>query len=85
MLFPTRKAMAAGEALKEAVASHETIQALSEPNYSADDLAVAAMHSRQDIIGIYSMLTDSHRQLVAISRGVWLAAFVLILILANQS
>jgi len=85
MLFPTRKAMAAGIALKEAIADHETIQALSEPNYSADDLAVATVHSRQDIIGIYSMLVDSHRQLVTISRGVWAAVFVLILIWAVQS
>ena len=81
MLFPTKKAIASAGALQRLVSPD------SDSNFiaSEDDAAIATVLGRKDLVLIYSMLTDSHRQLVTISRGVWLAVFVLILILANQS
>lgn len=46
-------------------------------------VAVATVHARQDLILIYSMVIDCHRQAVTISRGVWALVAIGLLILAR--
>lgn len=79
MLFPTQKAMQKAGELQYGAFSEGT-----ESETLADEraVAVATVHTRQDLVLVYSMLTDCHRQLVTISRGVWvLAALTLALLL----
>lgn len=82
MFFPTKKANAAASALQWTVIRDEYD---STTTASERDVAVATVHGRQDLVLIYSMLTDNHRQLVTVSRGVWVAVFFLFLILAKPS
>lgn len=78
MLFPTQ------EALKRAGnLSARAIGEAYETTTTADEreVAVSIVHGRQDQVGIYSLLTDCHRQAVTISRGVWALVAIGLLIL----
>ena len=39
-------------------------------------VAVATVHTRQDVVLLYAMATAQHAQLVNISRGVWVLALL---------
>ena len=80
MLDPT------GDAIKRA--THLQMGSLNEGVESktlADEraVAVATVHTRQDLILIYSMLVDCHRQAVTISRGVWALVVIGLLVAAR--
>ena len=75
MLFPSKEALARAAALQRG--------SFNEANESSTDasphaVAIATVHARQDIVLLVSLQLDLHRQLVTISRGVWLIAILLI-------
>ena len=80
MLFPTRDAIARAMDLQ-----YRTRVSEGDSDTLVDDRAVsiATIHGRQDLVLIYSMLTDQHRQLVTISRGVWVLALIGLALLAR--
>lgn len=78
MFFPTRDAMARAGALQQGSFS-EAFDSRTEADEHA--VAIATVHTRQDVVLIYSMLVDCHRQGVNVSRGVWALVVVGLLIL----
>ena len=80
MFFPTRDAMERASRLQFGSFS-EGVE--SRTSAEERDVAVAIVHTRQDVVLIYSMLVDCHRQSVNISRGVWAVAVIGLLILAH--
>lgn len=76
-VFPTRKATEFAQDLQSRVIGSE-YKSETEPN--EDQARIAAIHSRQDLVLIYAMQKAHHEQLVKISRGVWLAVFLLLVI-----
>jgi hypothetical protein len=42
------------------------------------DVAVAIVHTRQDVVLICSMLNSVHDQLVTISRGIWILCAIVV-------
>ena len=80
MFFPTREAIERAAALQRG-SFNEGDESHTEANER--DVAVATVHARQDIVLIYSMLVDCHRQAVTVSRGVWALALIGLLILAR--
>ena len=78
-LYPTKMAAARATELQRGVRWDEQE---SETIADRRAVAVATVHARQDLILVYSMECDIHRQLVKISRGVWaLAALALYAVL----
>lgn len=80
MFFPTRDAVERATQLQFGSFS-EGME--SRTPAEERDVAVAIVHTRQDVVLIYSMLVDCHRQSVNISRGVWAVAVIGLLILAR--
>lgn len=82
MLFPTQEATSRADWV-----SRQTIKEWSDSDTPSDEhtVGVATVHMRQDIVLIYSMLVDCHRQSVNISRGVWAVAVIGLLILVRLS
>lgn len=79
-LFPTKAASAAaGE-------SQFRVQ-LAESRSTTDDseqyVRQAVIHARQDLVLLYEMQIENHRQLVKISRGIWAIAILLIIVLVS--
>ncbi len=79
-LFPTKAATAAaGE-------SQVRVQ-FSESESTTDDsdqyVRQAVIHARQDMVLLYSMQVENHRQLVKISRGIWAIALILAVVLIS--
>lgn len=68
MLFPTREANERAGALQHKSFS-EGYE--SQTDASPHAVAIATVHARQDLVLVYSLLVDCHRQSVKISRGVW--------------
>ena len=66
---PTAAAMGRFAAMSRGIGRDE-----EEISTLADEraVAVATVHTRQDVAGLVSLHLDLHRQLVAISRGVWI-------------
>jgi hypothetical protein len=82
MFFPTRDAQRRAGALQLG-SFNEAWESRTQADERA--VAVATVHTRQDIVLIYSMLVDCHRQSVTISRGVWALVVVGALILWRLS
>ena len=82
MFFPTRDAMARAGTLQRGSFSEAF-----DSDTVADEhaVAIATVHARQDLVLIYSMLVDCHRQTVNVSRGVWALVVVALLILARAA
>lgn len=68
MFFPTQEAMARAGTL-QGMSRSEGFD--SDTHADERAVAVAVVHTRQDVVLLYSMLVDCHRQSVNISRGVW--------------
>lgn len=82
MFFPTREAMARAAAL-QSMSLSEGYESRTEADERA--VAVAVVHTRQDVVLLYSMLVDCHRQSVNVSRGVWALVIVGLMILARAA
>lgn len=80
MFFPTQEAIARATALQRGSFSEAYT---SDTPADEHAVAIATVHARQDIVLIYSMLLDCHRQSVNVSRGVWSLVIVALLILAR--
>lgn len=50
--------------------------------YNSEEVARATVHARSDIILLVGLLKAQHSQLVNISRGIWLIAALLLLIVS---
>lgn len=79
-VFPTKVASAeAGEAQYRV--------RLAELESTTDDsdqyVRQAVIHARQDLVLLYEMQLENHRQLVKISRGIWAIAILLFIVLAS--
>lgn len=77
-LFPTRTATARARRLQDRVGASE----VGSSTY-VDDKAVgqATIHTRQDLVLMVQWQSEHHRQLVNISRGVWIMGFLILLAL----
>lgn len=75
-LTPTAEAIARFAAMSRGVSRDEVD---SQTVATDRDVAVATVHARQDIAGLVSLQFDLHRQLVNISRGVWVGVVLLII------
>ena len=74
MFFPTQDAIK-----RAAQAQQGSIHDERDSPTHADDraVAVATVHTRQDLILLTSLTADCHRQLVKISQAAWIAVFLL--------
>ncbi len=84
-LWPTKSAAARAWKLSQSVHDAEEKRANDSPAFSYTDAheRIANVNARQDIAGLFSVQLALHKQLVNISRGVWvLALLVWILITA---
>ncbi len=80
MLFPTRKANLKAGAFQRRVREGEAENQAVGTFWNSEDAIVAAVHTRQDLVLIYSMLNSCHEQLVKISRGVWFVALCVVML-----
>lgn len=72
-LFPTKAAASRARAYQLRV-----IDSDFDSQTNADALATrrAVIHTRQDLVLLFSLELDLHRRLTAISRGVWLLVII---------
>ncbi|MCA6232448.1 MAG: hypothetical protein IM644_09215 [Phenylobacterium sp.] len=80
MLFPTRKANQKAGAFQRGVRNQEAENRALGTFWNSDDAIAATVHTRQDLVLIYSMLYSCHEQLVKISRGVWFIALCVVML-----
>lgn len=80
-LFPTQTARARAGRLQDLVRFGET-----ESTTFVDREAVgqAAIHTRQDLVLIVQWQEEHHRQLVNISRGVWIMGLLILMALGSR-
>jgi hypothetical protein len=76
--FPTRAATYRALQLQRGVRSDEQEQLSLEFLDFADERKVgqATIHTREDLVMLLSWQIDIHRQLVIVSRGVWVVALI---------
>ncbi len=80
-LFPTRTARAKAQQLQTAVMFSE---AESTTFVDEETVGQAAIHTRQDLVLICRWQEEHHRQLVTISRGVWIMGFLILMALGSR-
>lgn len=68
MTNPTAKAMQFAASVANA---NRATEASRVGVYTDAQVQLATVHAREDIASIYVMQGENHKQLVAISRGVW--------------
>lgn len=74
MWTPTKAAM--DRALITRMLQRHDAWPASDPGAAPSEPAGASDFETPDLPMVYSMITDCHRQLVTISRGVWVAAAI---------
>lgn len=79
MIFPTRKANQKAGALQRSVRFTE-MENRASTSYDNSDAILAAIHTREDLVLVYAVLTACHEQLVKISRGVWFMALLMVML-----
>ena len=60
--------------------SANALRHMQDETYKVDQglAGVAMLHTRQDVAAIFSMQASIHRELVNLSRGVWILVFVVV-------
>ena len=75
-MFPSKAAIKRAGRLQAAVRNEERESlAIARP----EDVALATVNGREDLVMIYSLLASTHGQLVTISRGVWFLGFAIMM------
>lgn len=80
-LYPTMAANARAGKLQSRIRDYDAAHS-DDVRFGSNETRRATIHAREDIVLVYSLQTELHRQLVKISRGVWvmvLIAFVVVL------
>ena len=77
-LFPTRTAEARAKRLQDMVGAGE----MASTTYVDEEVVgQATIHTRQDLVLLVQWQREQHRQLVNISRGVWIVGFLILMAL----
>jgi hypothetical protein len=78
-MWPSRRALLKSATLAEK-GMENTMQHIEATQYSDEEIKLFVAHGRSDIALTAHLVVESHKQLVKISRGVWLIAVILLLI-----
>ncbi len=80
-LFPTRTARAKASQLQTDVMF---VEAESTTFVDSETVGQATIHTRQDLVLLCRWQEEHHRQLVNISRGVWIIGFLILMALDSR-